>query len=115
MLQRLRDVIGRLQNAASPTSAKGKGEWFAISPHLVQAHAAHESAATGARRTVYDHQSNTAHHFWPGERRQLFREEHRHLVSEVDEARKALLALDAPLMTRVQHLDLMIYLPSTSW
>ena len=29
----------------------------------------------------------------------------------MDEARKALLALDAPLMTRVQHLDLMAYLP----
>jgi asparagine synthase (glutamine-hydrolysing) len=61
---------------------------------------------------VYTSQSETAHHFPPAARRQLWRAPFQHLVRDVDESRRRLLDLDdAPLVTRLQHLDLMAYLP----
>jgi asparagine synthase (glutamine-hydrolysing) len=42
----------------------------------------------------------------------LWQPSYRNLVSDVDESRRRLLDLDgAPLVTRLQHLDLMAYLP----
>lgn len=54
----------------------------------------------------------TAHHFPPAERRKLLREEHRGIVREIIPERRALMDIGKqPMISRLQHLDLMAYLP----
>ena len=74
--------------AASPTSAKGKGEWFRDLARIWYRRMQRMSLRQPVLDELSYHQSNTAHHFWPAERRKLFREEHRHVVSEVDLTQK---------------------------
>jgi asparagine synthase (glutamine-hydrolysing) len=105
-------IVGRLQNATSPVSAKGKHEWFRDLARIWYRRIQRACVPQPLLDQLYDHQSNTAHHFWPAERRLLFKEALRPVVRDVDAERKALLDLDgAPLLTRLQYLDLMMYLP----
>jgi asparagine synthase (glutamine-hydrolysing) len=60
---------------------------------------------------LYEHQSVTAHHFHPAERRRLLLPQFRGLVHDVDPERRALLETDMPIVSRLQYLDLMQYLP----
>ena len=61
---------------------------------------------------LYYHQSNTAHHFLAGRNgASCFVKSTVTSPAKWTRREKALLALDAPLMTRLQHLDLMMYLP----
>jgi asparagine synthase (glutamine-hydrolysing) len=61
---------------------------------------------------LYQYQSGTAYHFSPTARRRLWKAPHQSLVLDVDPERRALLDIaEAPLVTRLQYLDLMMYLP----
>jgi asparagine synthase (glutamine-hydrolysing) len=54
----------------------------------------------------------TAQHFSNEERRRLFNARYQHAVGDRDSERRALMNVpDAPLISRLQHLDLMAYLP----
>jgi asparagine synthase (glutamine-hydrolysing) len=61
---------------------------------------------------LYENQSITARHFAPAERRKLWLPQYSALVVDVDPVRRSLLDVaGAPIVTRLQHLDLMAYLP----
>lgn len=61
---------------------------------------------------AYDLQCVTARHFSPAERRQMLRPEYQSTVCEHDSKRRSYLDVaGAPIVTRLQHLDLMAYLP----
>lgn len=105
-------VVSRLQGVATPASARGRSTWFRELAGLVYRRLLRASRPRPLLEEVYEHQSVTAQHFAPAERRRLYRSAFRPLVQDVDPARRALLALDgAPVVTRLQYLDLMQYLP----
>jgi asparagine synthase (glutamine-hydrolysing) len=105
-------VLNRLQDAASPASVRGKHTWFRELAGLFYRRARRAVAPASLVDQLYEHQSTTAHHFHPAERRRLWREPFRGLVRDVDERRRALLDMaGAPVVTRLQYLDLMQYLP----
>jgi asparagine synthase (glutamine-hydrolysing) len=61
---------------------------------------------------AYELHCVTAHHFPPAERRALFAPAFREVVRAEQPERRALLDIaGAPIVTRLQHLDLMAYLP----
>jgi len=61
---------------------------------------------------AYELHCITARHFSPAERRKLFRKEFRMIVRSHVPERRALMDIgDQPLISRLQHLDLMAYLP----
>ena len=105
-------ILGQLASAKLPTR-RGKHNWF------------RELAAFAYRRLrrasqpplplvdqLYREQSVTAHHFYPADRRRLFRSGLKSVVRDPDVERRALLDMpNAPILTRLQYLDLMMYLP----
>lgn len=105
-------VVGQLQSARRPSVPKGKGNWFRNLASFTYRRLRRASFPQPLIDELYREQSVTAHHFWPEHRRKLFRAELRHVVREVDSERRALLELpNAPILTRLQYLDLMMYLP----
>jgi len=105
-------VASRLAGAATPASAQGKSRWYRDLARLVYRKAQRATRPLPLVDDLYREHSITAHHFPPGERRKLFKPELRGLVRDVDEQRRALLDVEnAPVVTRLQHLDLMAYLP----
>lgn len=105
-------VLSRLQDAARPRSRAGKRIWFRELAGIVYRRLRRRVTRPPVLAQLYEHQSTTAHHFHPAERRKLWLEPHRGLVHDTDPRRLALLDLaGAPLVTRLQHLDLMQYLP----
>ena len=105
-------VVGQLRNAARPSSVKGKTNWFREVARYAYRRMQRAAFAPPLIDELYREQSVTAHHFWPEHRRRLFRPELRYVVREVDTERRALLELsNAPILTRLQYLDLMMYLP----
>ena len=105
-------VLSRINDAATPASARGKRTWFRELAGLYYRRLRRSVEQPALLDELYRHQSVTAHHFHPAERRRLWREPYRALVRDVDPQRRALLDLDgAPVVTRLQHLDLMQYLP----
>jgi asparagine synthase (glutamine-hydrolysing) len=105
-------VLGRLQSASLPSNPGGKARWFRDIAGWIYRRLQRASFPQQLTDELYREQSVTAHHFWPEQRRKLFRQPLRHVVREVDTERRALLELpDAPLLTRLQYLDLMMYLP----
>jgi asparagine synthase (glutamine-hydrolysing) len=105
-------VLSRLQGAATPASVRGKHSWFRELAGIVYRRLRKASRPQPLLDEVYQQHCVTAQHFPPGERRKLLRAPYRQRVREVDAARRALLDVDgAPIVTRLQHLDLMAYLP----
>jgi asparagine synthase (glutamine-hydrolysing) len=105
-------VIKRLQDAVTPASATGKHDWFRDLAGLVYRRVRRASLPAPLLEEIYREHAVTAHHFRPAERRQLLGGRFGPLVHDVDSRRVALLDLeDAPVVTRLQHLDLMMYLP----
>jgi len=105
-------VTSRLQDAATPASARGKHTWFRDLAGITYRRLRRASFPLPLIDEMYQHQCVTAHHFAPVERRKLLRPQFQSLVQDVDRDRRALLDLpDAPVVTRLQHLDLMTYLP----
>ena len=105
-------VLSRLQDAATPASATGKRTWFRDLAGIFYRRLRRSMERPSLLEALYQHQSATAHHFHPAERRKLWRTPYRGVVRDVDQRRLALLDLDgAPIVTRLQHLDLMQYLP----
>jgi asparagine synthase (glutamine-hydrolysing) len=105
-------VVGRLQNARVPTSARGKHNWFRDLASYAYHRLRRASMPQPLVDELYREQSVTAHHFYPADRRKLFRESLKNVVRDPDVARRELLSLpDAPILTRLQYLDLMMYLP----
>lgn len=105
-------VMGQMASARLPTR-RGKHNWFRELATF--AYRRMRRASTPRLPLVdelYREQSVTAHHFYPADRRKLFRQEFRNVVRDPDAERRALLDLDsAPILTRLQYLDLMMYLP----
>lgn len=61
---------------------------------------------------AYDLHCHTSKHFAPAERKELLLKEYREIVREHSPARKKLMELEnQPLICRLQHLDIMSYLP----
>ncbi len=62
---------------------------------------------------AYKLHCSTAQHFGPDRRRKLFREEYRGVVRDTVPERRGLMDIgrDQPLVSRLQHVDLMTYLP----
>ncbi len=105
-------VVSRLQGARTPSSARGKHNWFRELAGITYRRLRRASRPLPLLDEIYQHHAVTANHFPPAERRKLFLEPYRGLVHDVDATRRALLAIDgAPVVTRLQHLDLMAYLP----
>lgn len=62
--------------------------------------------------SAYELHCHTAKHFSPYERRKLFKEEYEGVVQDNAPYRKALMNIgNQPMISRLQHLDLMAYLP----
>lgn len=105
-------VVGRLQSARLRNNASGKRNWFRELAGYAYRRLRRASFPRPLIDELYREQSVTAHHFWPEQRRKLFKQSLQHVVREVDTERRALLELiDAPILTRLQYLDLMMYLP----
>jgi asparagine synthase (glutamine-hydrolysing) len=105
-------VISRLQDAATPASARGKTTWYRELAGMFYRRLERAAARRPLLDDIYRYQSETAHHFHPAERRELWRDGLRHLVRDPDPQRRALLDFsDAPVVSRLQYLDLMTYLP----
>lgn len=105
-------VLGQLASARLPTR-RGKQNWF----RNLAAFAYRRLLRASQPRLplvdeLYREQSVTAHHFYPADRRKLFRQEFQSVVRDPDPERRALLELpNAPVLSRLQYLDLMMYLP----
>ena len=105
-------VVSRMHDAATPSSVRGKSNWFRDLAGIFYRRARRAIERPAFLDEVYRYQSETAHHFHPEERRRLWNEPQRSLVQSIDPVRRGLLDVaDAPLVTRLQNLDLMQYLP----
>jgi asparagine synthase (glutamine-hydrolysing) len=105
-------VVSRMRDGSTPASMKGKRSWFRDLASMMYHRARRASMPAPLLDELYREQSTTAHHFAPAERRQMFRTEFTGVVRDVDCERRALLDLrDAPIVSRLQHLDMMMYLP----
>jgi asparagine synthase (glutamine-hydrolysing) len=105
-------VISRMQDAATPSSAGGKHVWYRELAKIFHRKARRLIERPSVVDELYRYQSETAHHFYPEERGRLWNAAHRDVVRSVDPDRRRLLDMDgAPLVTRLQRLDLMQYLP----
>ena len=105
-------VTKQLQGARDRNQAKGKTSWFRDLAGVMYRRLRQRGAPSGLVGEIYREQCVTAYHFYPAERRQLFRQPFRDIVRDVDDERRALLDLEnAPVVTRLQYLDLMMYLP----
>ena len=72
----------------------------------------HFVSSGDAEDNAYELHCHTAKHFSPSERRKLFREEYRGIVRDNAPRRKALMDIgNQPMISKLQHLDLMAYLP----
>ncbi|MEW5758334.1 MAG: asparagine synthase (glutamine-hydrolyzing) [Candidatus Omnitrophota bacterium] len=61
---------------------------------------------------AYELHCHTAKHFSPGERRNLFKKEYRDVVCDIAKNRRNLMNIGhQPMISRLQYLDLMTYLP----
>lgn len=104
-------VMRRLTNAttASPT---GRGAWFRDLAGIMFRRLRRASFPQPLVDEIYQQHAITARHFSPADRRRLWRPVFHHLVRDVDRDRRALLDLaGAPVVTRLQNLDLHMYLP----
>jgi asparagine synthase (glutamine-hydrolysing) len=105
-------VVSRLKDARTPASARGKHNWFRDLAGIMYRKMRRAARPQPLVDEMYEHHAATAHHFSPAERRKLLRAEFQSVVHDVDRDRRALLEVeDAPVVTRLQHLDLMAYLP----
>jgi asparagine synthase (glutamine-hydrolysing) len=105
-------VTGRLQGASDRGSARGKRDWFRDLARVTYRRLRQRGSPSWLVGEIYREQCVTAHHFYPEERRRLFQPRLRRVVREVDVERRALLDMNgAPILTRLQYLDLMMYLP----
>ena len=105
-------VISRLNDARSPVSARASATGSATWRRSRCGACGVPSSPSRSSTSSTSLQSITAQHFPPAARRDPWRREHRHLVQDVDQDRRALLDIArAPVVTRLQHLDLMAYLP----
>ena len=105
-------VLRCLEDAATPSSERGKHHWYRELAAVFYRRARQTLEQPSLVDQLYRHQSTTAHHFHPAERRRLWREPFRAVVRDVDQTRRALLDQEgAPVVTRLQYLDLMQYLP----
>jgi asparagine synthase (glutamine-hydrolysing) len=92
--ERTRSLRARIQKAISHFGQK----WLRLSNSLLD--------------RAYEIHCQTAHHFSPAERKRLFRRGYKDLVREHLPHRRALMDIGKePLISRLQHLDLMAYLP----
>ena len=109
-------VVSRMRDGSTPASARGttpsgRARFRALASMMYH-RARRASMPQPLVDELYREHSTTAHHFPPGERRTLFLPEFQRVVTDVDPKRRALLDLqDAPIVSRLQHLDLMAYLP----
>lgn len=104
-------VMNRLQDVANPGSSGGKGRWFRELAGITYRKMRRASFPQPLVDELYENQSITARHFSPAERRQMLLPKYSTVVVDVDPERRALLDIDAPIVSRLQHLDLMAYLP----
>jgi asparagine synthase (glutamine-hydrolysing) len=101
-----------LVGAAAP-SGRETSRLRALATHFLHKAAARAPAVDDDLDRAYQLHVTTARHFSNDERRQLFNARYRQAVGDRDSARRALLNIPgAPLISRLQHLDLMAYLPS---
>jgi asparagine synthase (glutamine-hydrolysing) len=105
-------VVNRMRDAANPVSSGGKGRWFRDLAGITYRKMMRLSFPLPLAEELYEHQSITARHFSPIERRSLLLPQYASIVADVDPERLALLDLEqAPVVSRLQYLDLMTYLP----
>jgi asparagine synthase (glutamine-hydrolysing) len=101
------------QLAGTPVAAGDrKRRWFRTLAGRYYRKLSDRAAHRGEIDRAYALHCVTAHHFHPQERRDLFKAEYRDAVREVQPERRALLDMDdAPIVSRLQRLDLLAYLP----
>jgi len=100
-------VMTELKKPADPQPNRG---WFRFLARKFAAQAEQREDALLDR--VFALQTVTSRHFSPEERRSLLRPVHHSSIVDFDVDRRRLLDVaGAPIVTRLQHLDLMAYLP----
>jgi asparagine synthase (glutamine-hydrolysing) len=106
-------VVQEMQRLSSvPARTDGSRAWFRRLAGMAYRKVQRRLDDAAMIDEAYALQCVTARHFSPGERRQLLRPEHHGQVCEHDRKRRSYLDVDgAPIVTRLQHLDLMAYLP----
>jgi asparagine synthase (glutamine-hydrolysing) len=104
-------VVNRMRDAANVTSSQGKSRWFRELAGIAYRKMQRASFPQPLVDELYENQSITARHFTPAERRAMVLPKFARVV-DVDPTRRALLDIEgAPIVTRLQYLDLMQYLP----
>lgn len=100
------------RSGASPVRRRAR-EWFRSLAGMFYGRAAERvERCESMIDRAYALHCGTARHFAPEERRNLLRPEFGDVVCDFDRKRRSYLDLkDAPIVSRLQHLDLMAYLP----
>jgi asparagine synthase (glutamine-hydrolysing) len=106
-------VVQELQRTASvPAPQRDPRAWFRRLAGMAYRKVQRRLDDAAIIDEAYALQCVTARHFSPAERRQLLRPAHHGSICERDAKRRSYLDLEgAPIVTRLQHLDLMAYLP----
>jgi asparagine synthase (glutamine-hydrolysing) len=105
-------VVQELQQATRPGRSRDPRAWFRRLAGLAYRKARRRLDDAAIVDEAYALHTVTARHFSPDERRQMLRPGHRGSVCDFDSKRRSYLDVEgAPIVTRLQHLDLMAYLP----
>ena len=106
-------VVSELQKAGRTRRGTGAADWFRLARRRVLPQGAAAPRRTRLVDEAYELHCVTARHFSPEERRQLLLPNLHGAIDECDGCRRGSMDVDgAPIVTRLQHLDLMAYLPN---
>jgi asparagine synthase (glutamine-hydrolysing) len=105
-------VATQMEALATRPAPPARGNWFrALAGHYYRKLRLQLVSASDID-LAYELHGVTSHHFHASERRQLFAPSFRDVVRTSQPERRGLLDVDgAPIVSRLQHLDLMAYLP----
>lgn len=106
-------VVSELEKAGRTRRGTGAADWFRSVAGLFYRKARRRLDTARLVDEAYDLHTVTARHFSPEERRRLLLPHLHDAICGHDRGRRALMDVDgAPIVTRLQHLDLMAYLPN---
>ena len=111
------EFVARQMEARESDSPGGRSSWFRQLASRYYGRLAQQTNTVTAVLddpvdTAYAHHCVTAHHFPPAERTQLWLPQFKSQVRKEQPERRALMDLaGAPIISRLQYLDLMAYLP----
>ena len=106
-------VVSELEKAGRTRRGTGAVDWFRSVAGVFYRKARRRADTARVVDEAYDLHCVTARHFSADERRRLLLPHLRAAVCDYDHGRRKLMDVDgAPIVTRLQHLDLMAYLPN---